>query len=141
MATIDFDSDFGKRALGRLEREQIVWLTTVSQNGTPQPSPVWFLWDDGEVIVFSQPETPKVRAIKRNGRVSLNFNATEHGGDVVILQGTATVVAGGPAPTAFPAYVAKYAGGLQSLNMTPEAFGDEYSQLIRVVPDRLRGFA
>lgn len=140
MSGIDFSSDIGKRALSRLEDEQIVWLTTTSPNGTPQPSPVWFLWDDGAILIFSQPNTPKLKAIWRNERVSLNFNSTEHGGDVVILQGSAEIAGDDPPATAYPAYLAKYAGGMESLKLSPEAFAAEYSELIRVLPDRLRGF-
>jgi PPOX class probable F420-dependent enzyme len=140
MTSVDFTSDCGKRALGRLESEQVVWLTTTSPNGTPQPSPVWFLWDDDAVLIFSQPNTPKLKGIGRNERVSLNFNATEHGGDIVILQGSAEIVGEDPPATSFPAYLTKYAGGFESLKMSPEAFAAEYSQLIRVSPDRLRGW-
>lgn len=140
MPGIDFNSAFGKRALSRLENEQINWLTTTSPNGTPQPSPVWFLWEEGAILIFSQPATPKLKAIGRNDRVSLHFNSTEHGGDVVILQGSAEIVGNDPPATSYPDYVAKYAGGLESLNLSPEGFASEYSQLIRILPDRLRGF-
>ena len=42
---IDTSSSFGRRVVERLENEHVVWLTTVAADGTPQPSPVWFLWD------------------------------------------------------------------------------------------------
>jgi PPOX class probable F420-dependent enzyme len=140
MTNIDFESDLGKRALSRLGAEQIVWLSTTSANGTPLPTPVWFLWHDDTVLIYSQPDTAKVKAILRNGRVALNFNSDEHGGNVVILKGTAEIVSNGPAANEVPAYVEKYAGGMASLNMPPEQFAAEYSQMIRVTPDRLTGF-
>ena len=37
-------------AVERLERELILWLTTVTPAGQPQTSPVWFLWADGEIL-------------------------------------------------------------------------------------------
>ena len=40
-------------ALERLATEKIGWLTTVDPDGQPQASPIWFLWDDGEVLLFS----------------------------------------------------------------------------------------
>ena len=140
MSDLDFSSAFGKRALERLQDEQVVWLTTVNAKGTPQPIPVWFLWQDDAFIIYSQPSTPKLRAIARSGNVSLNFNATEHGGDIVVFQGTAEIVADGPSAADVPAYVQKYAGGFESLSMTPEKFAEEYSEFIRVVPSRLRGW-
>lgn len=140
MATIDFGSDHGQRALSRLESEQIAWLTTTSPNGTPMPTPVWFLWQDGVVLIYSQPETAKIRAIRRNGRVALNFNSDVHGGNVVVLKGIAEIVPDGPPAASLPAYVAKYDGGMRSLNLSPDEFTAEYSLLIQVTPDRLSGF-
>ena len=45
MPSIDFTTEFGRRALNRLENEQVIWITTTSKSGAPQPSPVWFVWD------------------------------------------------------------------------------------------------
>ncbi len=58
MPGIDFSSELGKRALERLQREQVIWLSTVNAKGMPQPSPVWFLWQDETFIIYSQPSTP-----------------------------------------------------------------------------------
>lgn len=47
---IDATTDFGRRVRERLTEESVAWLTTVGRDGTPQPNPVWFLWDgDAEV--------------------------------------------------------------------------------------------
>ena len=140
MAKIDFDSDIGKRSVARLENEQVVWLTTTSPSGTPLPTPVWFLWHENAVLIYSQPDTAKLKAIQRHERVALNFNSDEHGGNVIILKGAAEIVGKSLPVTSLPAYLAKYAGGLDSLNMSPEAFAAEYSELIRISPDRLTGF-
>jgi PPOX class probable F420-dependent enzyme len=139
MASIDFSTDFGKRVLGRLQDEQVAWLTTVSAKGEPQPSPVWFLWENDSVLVYSQPNTPKLRAIQANPNVTLNFNSDEHGGNVIVLKGTAERVANSPAAPDVPAYVEKYSGGFASLNMTPEDFAAAYSEPIRITLTSVRG--
>jgi PPOX class probable F420-dependent enzyme len=136
---IDATGEFGARVERRLRDDLVVWLTTVGADGTPQPSPVWFFWDDGSVLVYSQPAAPKVRNVRRSPRVALNFNSTAHGGDVVVLTGEAAfdeAMTGAPPA----AYLAKYAEGLASLGMTPEAFAAEYATAIRVRPTKLRGF-
>jgi PPOX class probable F420-dependent enzyme len=68
----------------------------------------------------------------------LHFNCTPNGGDVVILTGDAWVDAGASPVDLDPAYVDKYAGGLQSIGMTPEAFVQDYSVPIRIKPTSLR---
>jgi PPOX class probable F420-dependent enzyme len=137
---IDTSTDSGARAARHLEDDQIVWLTTVGPDGTPQPSPVWFLWDGDTVLIRSQAATPKVRNIEQRSRVSLSFNCTPNGGAVVILTGDASVDTGAAADNLDPAYVDKYAGGLQSIGMTPDTFAQEYSVPIRVRPTSLRSF-
>lgn len=139
MGDIDFSTAFGQRALRRLETEHVIWLATTSANGTPQPSPVWFLWEDGSVLVYSQPDTPKVRNIGRNQHVSLNFNSTEHGDNVVVFRGKAVVLGTDSPASANAAYIEKYQAGLDSLGYDAERFAAEYNTLIRVTPTHLRG--
>jgi PPOX class probable F420-dependent enzyme len=143
MASIDFESDFGKRVLGQLESEQVAWLTTVSPSGQPQPSPVWFLWRDGTILIFSEPTAPKVRNIGQNAKVSVAFNTDFHGNEVSILQGEARLEADqmtGEDAASFTDYVEKYQGGIDSLSLTPESMLNQYSQLIVITPTRLRGW-
>lgn len=141
MPIIDESTTIGQRTRERLANEHIVWLTTTRADGTPQPTPVWFLPDgDDTIIIFSEPRTPKIRAIRANPRVSLAFNATPEGGDVQIIQGDAEAPEASPRAEEFDDYVAKYASGLQSLGMTPASFSDQYSQLVRVRVRSLRGW-
>ncbi|MDH3426650.1 MAG: nitroreductase/quinone reductase family protein, partial [Acidimicrobiia bacterium] len=58
----------------RLQNDLIAWLTTVSRGGQPQTSPVWFLWDDGAIWVYSLPDTARVRNIEANPKVSVNLD-------------------------------------------------------------------
>lgn len=136
-----FDSatEFGARVAERLDREEIVWLTTVGPTGTPQPNPVWFRWDGESFLIFSQPDRPKLRNIARNPRVALHFNGTASGGDIVVFGGTARLELG-PDPDEIAAYLEKYRDGLAGLSMTADQFRADYSVPIRVIPDRLRGF-
>lgn len=139
MLEIDTSTEFGERVTRHMEDDVIVWLTTVGANATPQPSPVWFLWDGDTVLIYSQPNTPKLRSIAANPRVSLNFNCTESGGDVVILLGDAWIAQDAPAANTLPAYVEKYAERMQGISMTPEQFARAYSVPVRVRPTSLRG--
>ncbi len=140
MGTFDLTTDFGKRVENRLRNEQVIWIVTVSERGIPQPSPVWFHWDDGAIVIHSQPETPKVRAIRANPNVALHFNATPSGGDVIVIGGMATIVNEGEVSTPTPDFAARYASGYAGLGLTNDTFAQDYSQLIRVEPSTLRGF-
>jgi len=136
---IDTSTPFGERVDRRLRDELIGWLTTVGSDGTPQPSPIWFLWVDETFLIYSQPDTPKLRNIDRQARVSLHLDGDGQGGDIVVLTGEARIAAEQPRGDQVPAYVEKYQAGITSLGMTPAAFADAYSVPIVLTPMTLRG--
>jgi PPOX class probable F420-dependent enzyme len=139
VALLDTSSEFGRRAERRLREEKIAWLTTVDSAGTPQPIPVWFLWDGaGSALVYSRPRTPKLRAIEANPRVSLHLDGNGRGGDIVVALGDAAVSDDPPAHE-IPAYVEKYAPLIERNRWTPESFAADYSVPIRVRIRRVRG--
>ncbi|TWD84118.1 PPOX class probable F420-dependent enzyme [Kribbella amoyensis] len=140
MFTIDTSTGFGARIEKQLAGEEVLWLTTVGRSGTPAPNPVWFLWTGEHVLVFSQQAKAKLHNVAANPRVALNFNATHTGGDVGVISGDAVIDEAGPSPEELTAYNAKYGASITGLGMTAESFHAEYSALIRITPDKLRGF-
>jgi PPOX class probable F420-dependent enzyme len=136
---IDTSSEFGARAVRRLGSDLIGWLTTTGPDGTPQPSPIWFFWDGETALIYSQPNTPKLRHIAANPRVSLNLDGDGRGGDIVILTGEARVDEATPPADKNPPYVEKYANGITQIGMTPERFAQAYSVPVRFTPSKIRG--
>jgi PPOX class probable F420-dependent enzyme len=138
---IDWQSPTGLALSRRLEGDRHAWLTTVAASGTPYPSLIWFLRVGGEVIVYSQPETLKVRNIAARPRVSLHFDSDGNGGGVATLTGSATID-----PAVAPAhhsveYLARYEDWIvDDLGMTPEGFAASYSVPIRITLDGGRAF-
>jgi PPOX class probable F420-dependent enzyme len=134
---IDQSTPFGQRVAQRLDADVVIWLTTVHADGTPEPSPVWFLWNGESFLIYSLRNTTREKNIRRNPRVSLNFDST-NGGDVVVFTGTAEVVDDTPAADANQKYVEKYRDRIARFS-TPENFAKRYSLPIRVRPTKLRG--
>jgi len=50
----------------------VVHLTTLRPDGAPQSRPVWTIVDDGHVLFFTQPSSPKARDVARDPRVALS---------------------------------------------------------------------
>jgi PPOX class probable F420-dependent enzyme len=139
MALLDPSTEFGRRAERRLRDEKLAWLTTVDGAGTPQPIPVWFLWDGADsVLIYSRPETPKLRAIASRPRVSLNLDGNGNGGDIVVALGEA-VLSDDPPAHELPDYVEKYRPLIERNGWTPESFAADYSVPIRLTLRRVRG--
>ena len=136
---IDPTTEFGARVEKRLLEEQVIWLTTVSPSGMPQPNPVWFYWDGDTVLIYSQPDAYKVKNITINPKVSLNFEgATEQDGDVIVLTGEALMEEN--VSKIDPAYVEKYHQAIIDLEETSEEQIASYSVAIRVRIEKVRGF-
>lgn len=124
----------------RLRDELIIWLTTVSPSGQPQTSPVWFLWDGTEFLVYSLPNTARTRNIRANPPVSLNLDGDGQGGSVVTIEGAARVDLETPASTEMPAYASKYREKIAGHGWTPESFAADYPIPIRITPTRTRSW-
>lgn len=124
----------------RLRDDLIIWLTTVSPAGQPQTSPVWFLWDGAEFLIYSLPATSRTRNIEANPRVSLNLDGDGQGGSVVTIEGTARLDRDAPKSNHVPDYVAKYRAKIASYDWTPESFAVDYPIPIRVIPIRARSW-
>jgi PPOX class probable F420-dependent enzyme len=138
---IDLTTDFGHVVEQHLKNEYVIWLTTVDSRLTPQPRPVWFIWENNSILIFSQSNAYKVRHIGKQPRVSLHFNTDETGDrHVIVMTGEAFVDLSSQPAMEVPAYLGKYRTGIADLNMTPESFSAEYSTPIRISPSDLRGW-
>ncbi len=139
---IDFTSKFGRVVKRHLNEEYFVWLTTVGSDLTPQPRPVWFIWDKDSFLIFSQAKAYKLKHISQHPKVAMHFNAGDERADegVIVIIGEAFIDQSAPPAHKLPAYLKKYKTGIAGLGNTPEEFSREYSVAIRVTPTSLRGW-
>ena len=137
---IDTGTDKGARVDARLRDELVAWLVTVAPDGTPLPTPVWFWWDGEMILVYSQPDKPKLRHIATNPRVALALRTDEQGDVLAVITGEALVDESAPRADGLPAYIEKYRDSIARLDSDPVAFAAEYSVAIRIRPTRLRAW-
>lgn len=111
----------GKSVACRLHDEPFIWLTTIDEDGVPQPLAVSFLWDQAQAtfLTYSLPESERGRLahIRQNPNVALHFEGS--GGDYIIITGEAFISSDDPPADQVPAWVEKYQEVyLQLLGMT-----------------------
>lgn len=136
----DPDSDFGQRVRSRLGDDQVIWLTTVGADGTPQPNPVWFLWDGAAtLLIYNMASANRLGHIASRPQVSLHLDGDGHGGDIVVLAGYAELAPQSPAPHEQAAYLAKYREPMTQVSGSPEAFSAAYPVALAVQVSRVRG--
>ena len=135
---IDPTTEKGLRADERLREEVVAWLITVSADGQPVPTPVWFWWDGDSILLYSQRDKPKLRHIAANPRVSFALRTDELGDEITVISGTAAIDPDSPSADRLPGYVEKYAPLIERLDADPVSFAGEYSVPVRITPTRLR---
>lgn len=147
----DPSTEFGRRVRDRLRDEPVVWLATVTAGGTPQPNPVWFLWQpdsgdpwgDGSFLIYHLRNAARLESLAARPHVSLHFNSTPDGGDIVVFTGEVELLAGHPLAHEVPDYAQKYTaavGRITGGTKSVEEFMADYPVPSRVRPKRVRGF-
>ena len=137
----DPTTPFGERVARRLREERLIWYTTVDAKGMPQPTPIWFLWDEATatILMYSRADAKRLEHMKQNPKVALNFDGNGFGGDIIVITGEAQLSPVDPPAYQVPAYVEKYSGFIASRYETPENFASIYSVAVRILPMRVRG--
>jgi PPOX class probable F420-dependent enzyme len=92
VALLDLTRSDDRHTAQRLSAETIIWLCTVRPNGRPHNVPVWFAWHDPMMLIFSMPETAKVRDVQRSAAVSLALDSADGGQDIVLADGRAELI-------------------------------------------------
>jgi PPOX class probable F420-dependent enzyme len=143
MTTIlpDPTTPFGERVARRLREEIVIWLTTTGADGTPQPAPVWFLWEGETFLIYTLTNAKRLAHIERNPHVALNFDSDGSGGDIVVFTGEAHRAPDETPADQNPAYAEKYRASIANEFQTAANFARGYPVALRIRPSKVRGFS
>ena len=67
-----------------LSEGSIARIATVKKDGSPHVAPVWFLWEDGKLIMVTYKDSAKVKNLKGNNRVATVIDTADPGKGVII---------------------------------------------------------
>jgi PPOX class probable F420-dependent enzyme len=128
------------RLIRFLEREPVIWLSTVGQDGAPHLVPTWFVWDGERITIVSKPGARKARDIAAEPRVMLAMGDADDDFDVGLLEARGAIDPSAT-PQALPAgFVAKYGERISALGMTQAQFARTYALVIRLTPVKALGW-
>lgn len=137
----DPSTPFGERVRRRLREEQVIWITTVGKDGTPQPNPVGFLLqDDNSILTYNAAEANRLVHIAARPRVSLHFDGDGKGGDIVVFTGTARRADDIPPTHQNHSWLAKYGDDIARTFGSAEKFSEKFPVPLRIEITRTRGF-
>ena len=120
----------------RLRTDPLIWLTTVRPDGRPHMVAVWFLWDGEKFLIFSQPNTQKLRNLQHNSHVTLALDNTHSGGDVIVIDGEAELITNPDVNATLAGFAQKYDAFLKRTGTDAAAMAKSYSQGIRITPTK-----
>jgi PPOX class probable F420-dependent enzyme len=128
-------TELSQEVVDRLTGDNYAWLTTVAKSGQPVPKLVWFFFDGTDIVVYTMPNSAKVRHIRSHPRVSLNLDSNGNGGGIIVVGGLATVDHEDADPRDDAPYWAKYAAAAAQFGLT-EAMGG-YNLRLRINIDKV----
>ncbi|WP_433271878.1 TIGR03667 family PPOX class F420-dependent oxidoreductase [Actinosynnema sp. CS-041913] len=133
-------TEFGARVARQLREDMIAWVTSVDRTGTPQPAPVWFLWEDDDTVLFySLPTAKRLERLRENPRTSFHLNDEGLGKQVLVLTGALTEEPGVRPAHEHTAFAAKYGKLATDTFGSTEKFAELYSVPLVFHPERVRG--
>jgi PPOX class probable F420-dependent enzyme len=135
----DPSTEFGARVARRLDEEVVAWLTVVDGVGTPQPAPIWFLWDGESALIYSLTGAKRLAHLRARPRVAFHLDGDGQGSDIVVLTGEVVDAPDAPSVADNPAYLAKYGERITGGWGTGENFDSIYSVPLRIRVHRVRG--
>jgi PPOX class probable F420-dependent enzyme len=125
-------------ARDHLERDVVAWVTTVAPSGRVQSSLISFLHEGGDLIFYSQPDTPKVRNLANSPLVSFHLQSDPYGDHWLIIEGSAVIDPGIPPLDVHERYRAKYTEPHEHWGLDFTKTARDFSLPIRIRPTRVR---
>jgi len=124
----------------RLRSDLMMWLSTVRPDGRAHIVPVWFLWQDDVLYIFSKPDQ-KIRNLSQNKSAMVGVDDTKGGDDPIMLGGNVELLKHGDlTPGIQDAYAEKYLERMQASNWAMDWYVNEYSEVIRFTPTKVFAF-
>lgn len=64
-------------------------LAYVWPDGSPRVVPIWFHWNGKQIVMATPPKAPKLKALRKNPKVSLTIDDNTFPHKVLLIRGTA----------------------------------------------------
>jgi hypothetical protein len=78
-------------------------LAYIGTDGGPRVIPIWFHWNGRDLVMATPPKAPKLKALKKNPKVSLTIDDNTFPHKVLLVRGTARLE---PVDGIVPEYIA-----------------------------------
>ena len=125
--------------LSFFEEAQFARLGTINEDGTIHIAPIFFKYDQGQILMASQDPSRKIRNIKRNNKVTVLIDTTEVPFKGALIYGTAEL----DYEDVIPKRVAIFERRLsreEAETYARRLSGKWKCVIVRITPDRIASF-
>jgi len=119
-----------------LERQDVIWLSSIRPDRRPHVLPVWFAWDGRSILVFSKPHAQKIRNLRLDPAVMIAIGQPGLEFDVELIEGVAELETAATSELMAEVFVSKYRALMGQAGITPAEYAAVYAQPIRIRPRR-----
>ena len=117
-----------------LEQENVAILATTGPGDRAHAMPVWYIYEDGQIILGAGANSQKRRNIDRNGQATLVIDRREPPYYALMVQGQAEIGPAAPQETRLK-IAARYLGEQRAREYVEETAGGD-SITIRITPQK-----
>ena len=115
-----------------LDGRNLARLAYIGLDGRPRVVPIWFICQDGEIVMVTGPKADKVRALAKHPAVALTIDSPTPPYSVLLIDGDATVEETDGMAAEYPAIVERYLGAGAEAYLAPMRTRVKTQRRIRV---------
>lgn len=82
---------YDEQARTVLQQPVVVYVSTISPNGYPHTTPVWFILDGDDLLIFGNHDTRKAKNIVNNPKGCLSIGGAPAGSPAYLIEGDFTI--------------------------------------------------
>ena len=125
---------FDSKAEAFLNEVHFARLATVKKNGAPHLTPIWYMYEDGKLLVNTTPSRVKYRNIEREPRVSL---LVDDAYSYLIVEGRARVAKERDAKRDIETLAIRYHGEDKGRKSAREIYWKMPRVSLEIMPERI----
>jgi PPOX class probable F420-dependent enzyme len=122
-----------------LRDSRIARFCCLNEDGTIHATPVWFIYQDGEIVLITPKRSRKARNLRRNDRTTILVDVEGPPAKGVMVYGRARMEDDDPLPVAV-SIAEKYMPKERIQNFAEEAVKVGVDLVVRVKPERMSTF-
>lgn len=125
---------FDAKAEAFLKGKHFAKIATIKKDGSPHVTPIWYMYEDGKLIINTTTDRVKFRNIRRDQRVSF---LVDDGYPYLMIEGKARIATERDPLKDIEALAIRYTGEESGKKSARERYWKQPRVSIEIIPDRV----